>query len=290
MRKKTDTKPDIFDFFDYREYLQSMYEWRKRNESGFSHRSFAKEAGIVSPNYLHRVLKRERELSEEYGNKFAAALKLQGNDLLYFSTLVKFNQEQDSSKKEEFLRTLLALRYRRGVHHIHDKKLQFFSKWYYPVLRELVIIINFDNDYNLLARSCLPRITAQQAENGIAYLLKHGFLTRNQDGTFTRSDPVISSGDEVASTVLRNYHKQTLAQSAEALDSIDKEERDISSVTLSVSRTTYLAMKKEIQDFRKRLLAMAKEDQDPQMVCLAGFQLLPRSKISMQKQPGGTNT
>jgi uncharacterized protein (TIGR02147 family) len=289
MKKKTDLQPDIFTFFDYREYLQSIYEWRKRTESGFSHRSFAKEAGIVSPNYLHRVLKRERELSEEYGNKFAAALKLHGNDLLYFSTLVRFNQEQDSAKKEELLRTLLALRYRRGVHHIYDKKLQFFSKWYYPVLRELAIIIDFNDDYNILARNCLPKITAQQAENGIAYLVKQGFLTKNEDGTFTRSDPVISSGDEVASTVLRNYHKQTLSQSIDALDSIDREERDISSVTLSVSKTTYLAMKKEIQDFRKRLLAMAKEDQEPQMVCLAGFQLLPRSKISTQKQPGRTN-
>ncbi|MBN2037442.1 MAG: TIGR02147 family protein, partial [Chitinispirillaceae bacterium] len=72
---------------------------------------------------------------------------------------------------------------------------------------------------------------------------------------------------------------QTLGQSMEALDTVDLELRDISSVTLSVSRKTYAAIKKEIQDFRKRLLVMAQEDANPEVVCLAGFQLIPRSPM-----------
>jgi uncharacterized protein (TIGR02147 family) len=98
---------------------------------------------------------------------------------------------------------------------------------------------------------------------------------------------VISSGDEVRSTVLRNYHRQTLAQSIEALDKPDLENRDVSSLTLSVSRKTYFAIKKEIQEFRKRLLVMAREDAGPEMVCLAGFQLIPRSKISRGRGTAG---
>jgi uncharacterized protein (TIGR02147 family) len=160
-----------------------------------------------------------------------------------------------------------------------DKKLQFYSKWYYPVIRELAAILNFKNDYNLLARNCIPRITSQQAANAIAYLIKNGFLQKDADDNFIRTNPVISSGDEVKSTVLRGYHRQILLQSVAALDSIEQENRDISSLTLSVSRKTYFALKTEIQDFRKRLLAIAKEDANPEMVCLAGFQLIPRSKM-----------
>jgi uncharacterized protein (TIGR02147 family) len=282
MNEQNETKIDIYNYFDYREYLNAVYTIRKHNESGFSHRQFSLEAGITSPNYLFRVLKGDRTLNGDYIEKFCDALRLTSNEKIYFTTLVQFNNESESSAKERYLHSLLSIRYRRGIHRIDDKKLQFFSKWYYPVIRELAVIIDFKGDFNLLAKSCLPRITAQQCMNAVSYLLKNGFLEKNKNGTLRRSDPVISSGDEVKSVVLRNYHKQTLNQSIDALNSIAPEDRDISSVTLSVSRKTYFAMKKEIQDFRKRLLVMAKEDTNPEIVCLAGFQLFPRSNMDLK--------
>jgi uncharacterized protein (TIGR02147 family) len=270
---------NIHNYFDYREYLQAEYLLRKRRDKGFSHRLFSREAGISSPNYLLRVLKGERSLGNGYIGKFCKALGLTRGESQYFKTLVQFNTEKEINKKESLLRTLLSLRYRRGILRMDDKKLQFFGKWYYPVIRELAVILDCKSDFNLLARECVPRITAQQAENALSYLLKTGFLKQNADGAYVRTEPVISSGDEVRSTVLRNYHRQTLAQSMDALDTIDTENRDISSVTLSVSQKTYAVIKKEIQDFRKRLLALAREDANPEMVCLTGFQLIPRSKM-----------
>lgn len=279
---------DIYNYFDYREYLNAVYSGRKQREKDFSHRIFSREAGITSPNYLFRVLNGERALGNAYIDKFCKALHLTRGECRYFTTLVLFNTEQEIARKESLLRTLLSLRYRRGLHRLDDKKLKFFSKWYYPVIRELVTILPFYGDYNMIARNCLPRITARQATDAVTYLLKAGFLKKRADGSCIRTDPVISTGDEVTSTVLRNYHRQTLNHSIEALDSVERENRDISSLTLSVSKKTYAAMKKEIQDFRKRLLAMAKEDEHPEMVCLAGFQLFPRSKMKTKQQGGRT--
>ena len=257
---------DIYNYFDYRE----------QKIKGFSHRQFSREAGITSPNYLVRVLKGTRNLGSGYIAKFSRALRLNRSETRYFAELVRFNTESDIAKKENYLRDLLSLRCRRGIFRIDDKKLRFFSKWYYPVVRELAVILDFRDDFNLLARNCVPRITSLQAKNALGYLLKNGFLKKDARGGYIRTEPVISSGDEVRSTVLRNYHRQTLAQSMEALDKVDLETRDISSLTLSVSKRTFLTIKKEIQDFRKRL---PREDTSPEMVCLAGFQLIPRSKI-----------
>jgi uncharacterized protein (TIGR02147 family) len=282
--EKGSVKPvDIYNYFDYREYLRAEYLCRKQKIKGFSHRQFSCEAGITSPNYLLRVLKGTRNLGSGYIAKFSRALRLSRSETRYFAELVRFNTESDIVKKEKYLRDLLALRCRRGIFRIDDKKLRFFSKWYYPVIRELAVILDCRDDFNLLARNCVPRITSLQAKNAAGYLLKNGFLKKDAGGRYIRTEPVISSGDEVRSTVLRNYHRQTLAQSIEALDKVDLETRDISSLTLSVSRKTYFAIKKELQEFRKRLLGMAREDAGPEMVCLAGFQLIPRSKIHPDK-------
>jgi uncharacterized protein (TIGR02147 family) len=272
---------DIYSYFDYREYLQAVYSWRKQYDKKFSHRLFSREAGLSSPNYLFRVLKGERNLKGGYIAKFCKALRLTRCERRYFAALVRFNSEHETDKKEGLLQTLLSLRYRKVIYRIDDKKLRFFERWYYPVIRELAVILDWKNDFKVLARNCVPRITAEQAENAVAYLLKTEFLKQNSDGRYIRTEPIISSGDEVKSTVLRNYHRQTLSQCIEALDTVDLEDRDISSVTLSVSRKTFGIIKKEIQDFRKRLLSMAQEDTGPEMVCLAGFQLLPRSEIAV---------
>jgi len=45
----------------------------------------------------------------------------------------------------------------------------------------------------------------------------------------------------------------------------------------SVSESTFHKMKEEIRHFRKRIIALAQEDTNPQRVYQASFQLLPRS-------------
>jgi uncharacterized protein (TIGR02147 family) len=287
MKPRKNESVSIFNFFDYREYLNAVYNQKKNQQSGFSFRSFSRDAGITSPNYLLRVLKGARHLSLEYVPKFCKALRLSGDEAQFLEALVCFNNEKKIDHKEQYLRKLLTLRCRRGQHRIEDKKLQFFGKWYYPVVRELATVLDFMEDYNLLARSCLPRITAVQAKNAVAYLVKNGFIIKNAAGRYNYSEPVISSGDEVNSTLLRKYHRNNLFQCAQALDTIAKEERDISSLTMAVSRKTYYEMKKEIQDFRKRLLAMARADTNPEMVCLTGFQLIPRSEVSAGEVSSG---
>jgi len=271
---------DIFNYFDYREYLREVYAFRKKNLHGFSHRSFARDAGIVSPNYLLRVMRGERNLADDYVPRFIAALKLKADEARYFEALIAFNNEKSAHAKEAALQKLLTLRYSRGEYRLLDKKLQFYEHWYYPVIRELAVILDFKEDYNLLARNCVPRITAVQAENAVVFLVKNGFIKKENTGRYSFVDPAISTGAEVNSIVLRKYHRATIGHFADALDAIPLENRDISSLTMSVSHKTYVAMKKEIQDFRKRLAAMVHEDHRPEMVCLAGFQLIPRSEVN----------
>jgi uncharacterized protein (TIGR02147 family) len=276
---KMPSRIDVFKYLDYRDYLLEMYDTLKKSQKGFSYRSFAKQASIPSPNYLFRVLKGTRNLTENYCPNICDALFLKPDEAKYFEALVNFNNEKNPEKKEESLRRLLMLRHSRGEFRLQDKKLKFFAKWYYPIIRELVIVLDFMGDFNLLARSCVPRITAVQAENAVKYLLANGFVKKDEHGKYIQSEPVITTGAEVNSIFLRKYHRSTLQQCADALDSVKLRERDISSLTLSVSRKTFQDIKTEIQEFRKRLLTLAKQDANPELVCFAGFQLIPRSEI-----------
>jgi uncharacterized protein (TIGR02147 family) len=270
---------DIFKYFDYMEYLNDFYSDMKSQVYGFSHRSFLKKAGISSPNYLVRILKGQRKLSPKFITNFSRAINHSEKEAEYFRLLVVFKNEKSPEEKEKYLRGMLTARYSREELRVNDQKLKFFKKWYYPVIRELVTIVDFNGDFNLLASRVVPRITTVQARNAVHFLEKTGFIKRVSHGRYRQTDSVITTGPEVHSTIMADYHKKTILQSARAIDDIQSEERDISSLTLSVSRETYREIKKEIQDFRKRLLSLARNDNNPELVCFAGFQLLPKSKV-----------
>jgi uncharacterized protein (TIGR02147 family) len=275
----------VYNYFEYRTYLRDVYTYLKNTCYGFSYRSFAANAGIKNPNYLHRVIKGEHNLKGENIRKISRVLKLDPQEHDYFTTLIHFNNIKDPQEKETYLKKLLTLRHMRGIHKIEDKKLKFFVKWYYPVIRELVVFVDFKDDFNILARNCIPRISAVQAKGAVIYLLENGFIKKNSDGTYSQVHQTISTDDEVNSTILRKYHKKTLEICADALDTIKPDKRNISSYTMHVSEKTYRAMKKEMQDFGKRLLAMAREDTDtPEIACFAGLQLLPRSELNRKEE------
>jgi uncharacterized protein (TIGR02147 family) len=273
------SQPNILDYFDYREYLSDVFTMLKKQRRAFSYRSFSRELGISSHNFLPRILKRERNLSDEFLPHLSAYLKLLPRETRYFETLVAFNNEKKPPLKEKFLKQLLTLRVIQEEHKIEDQKLHFFEKWYYPVIRELVSICDFKENYAFLARHCIPRITATQAKGAVEYLVDNRFIKKDDTGRYRAIDQVIATEPEVNSAIIPKYHKITLHQCADAVDTVRKENRNFSSSTLLVSLELYNEIKEEIFHFRKKLLGMAKECANPEMVCFAGFQLLPRSEI-----------
>jgi uncharacterized protein (TIGR02147 family) len=269
----------IFNYFDYRDYLRDIYDYLKGRRYGYSYRAFSHEAGISSHNFLPRIIRRERNLSEEFIPVLTRYLKLSEKENKYFETLVSFNNSKKPSIKEKYLKQLLALRVVNEEYRIEDKKLRFFEKWYYPVIRELVAVCDFKEDYNMLARHCSPRITPVQAKGAVAFLVKNGFIKKGSDGRYSVTEAIIATEPEVDSAIIPKYHRITIQQCADAVDTLKKEDRNFSSSTLRVSKEVYDEIKKEIYHFRKRLLSMAKECTNPEMVCFTGFQLLPRSEV-----------
>jgi uncharacterized protein (TIGR02147 family) len=66
----------------------------------------------------------------------------------------------------------------------------------------------------------------------------------------------------------------------ESIDLVPPQERDISSLTLCLSRGGLTAFKERIQRFRRELLELSAMEADPQQVVQINFQLFPLSRVS----------
>lgn len=269
---------NIFNYFDYREYLDDCFKKIKSKNPGFSFRALSKDLCIQSHNFLPRILRRERNLTKEFIPLLTVYLRLGAKQVKYFEALVTLNDAKKTSVKEKHLKRLFALRIAHEEYKTQDEKLCFFDKWYYPVIRDLVTICDFQEDYALLARSCIPNISPAQAKKAVTFLLYNGFIRRETAGRYGAIEAEIAASPEVDAAIIPKYHKATLLQCVDAIDTIKKEDRNFSSTTLLVSKELYEDFKKEMHHFRKRIVSMTKECKSPEMVCYTGFQLLPRSK------------
>jgi uncharacterized protein (TIGR02147 family) len=267
--------PDIFEFLDYREYLRACYTALKEHRRSFSYRAFAQKAGMSSPNFLKRVIDGQRNLGPKSIDKVAAALDLSTRETEFFRDLVGFTQAKTGAEKNEFFAKLGKDRKHRRVRKLERDSFTYLSHWYYPAIRELASCDGFIEDPQWIASHVQPPITTAQARKAVEVLLKLGFLVRGEDGTLGQGEALLSTGPEVRSLAIRNFHRQMIERATDALETIPLEEREISGTTVALSEDGFRLFKERIHALRAELLELSAEQKGPKRVIQFNFQAFP---------------
>ena len=274
----------IYEYDNYRAYLGDLYKLYKETKPHFSYRYFSQKAGFRSPNFLKLVIEGKRNLSPESVEKFAHALKLGKKEAEFFRVLVHLNQARTVGQKKIYAEQLMQFRPFRYIHPLRQDQYRYYADWYNIAIRELTTLPEFSEDPAWIARRLVPPISPQQAQKALDLLLQLGLLERDESGRLVQADAFISTGDEVTSTSVGNYHRKLIQMGAEALDRFPGPDRDISSVTMTLSEKNYREVKMLIQRFRKELLAIADQDESPEGVYQVNFQLFPLAKGAGKEQ------
>ncbi|MCR5378515.1 MAG: TIGR02147 family protein [Fibrobacter sp.] len=271
------SKINVFMYFDYVEYLDAVIK-EFLAVPGSSMRSLQETLGMKGSAFFSRILDRSRPLSFANAKTLAASLEMGDTEAEYFLLLVKFGNEKDVDKRDALLKQLIAIRGKNAEYALEDSRLNFFGKWYIPVIRDLLPLLPANTSAKKIGRMMVPALKESQVQNAIDYLLKNGFILKEGDGRYTVAEPIVATPPRVRSAVLRKYHKKNLEINEEVYDLLGGDDRSITSVTCSLSKESFEKIRKEIADMRERILAIAREDTNPTMVCHAGFQLVPRAR------------
>lgn len=267
---------NVFMYFDYREYIRDVLETLQKD--GLSLRAIQESAGLSGSAFFTRILDGSRPLSTANAKTLVTAWGMGEDEAEYFMDMVKFGNERDVVRREGHLKKLLAVRSRNREYALQDSTLKFFSKWYYPVLRDLLPLVPAGTSAERIGRMFTPALRAPQVQSGIDYLVEAGFIAIGEDGKYAVTSPIVSTPPRVRSTILRKYHLKNLEINAEVYDSFTSDDRSITSVTCSLSKEGFEKVREEIAALREKILAIAREDKSPDRVCHVGFQLVPRAK------------
>jgi uncharacterized protein (TIGR02147 family) len=246
-------------YTDYRLFLRDFYNWKKASSRHYSYRLFSIKAGLNSPSIYREVVAGKRNLTIQTISAFVKGLGFNERDGRFFENLVLFNQAKSEEAKKKYLAILRGLRYRKPQKQIPVHLFEYYEKWYNPVVRELAVVVDWKEDYQKLSRCVNPPIKASEARESIVLLLNLGFLKKNSDGTYEQTSPDITTGPEVNSLAIRALNREYARLGMESIDRFPPSMRDVSSVIMAVPRERLADFKREIVDFRKKIITMASE-------------------------------
>jgi uncharacterized protein (TIGR02147 family) len=272
--------PSVFNYLNYREFLDDYYKEQKSGFPYFSFKYFANKAGFASKSFLYSVIEGKKNLTEESTAMIQKVLKLSDRAFSYFCTLIAFNQAKTLEQKNMYFEQLMQYNRRSNATLILRQQYQFYSKWYYNTVRELLSFYDFRDDFALLGKMLKPQISAGQARAAIELLKKLGLIVK-QDGRYVPAEKAITTGDEIRSLAVQNFHVQNLIIAAESLDTTPSQQRDISCVVGAISQKSFETIKQEIQQFRAKIAEIIDKDTEPERIYNITFLLFPTS----QKKP-----
>jgi uncharacterized protein (TIGR02147 family) len=280
-----DWKPNIFEYVDYREYLRDYYDAGKANVSQFSYRYLARLAGFSSPNFFKLVMDGDRNLSNDSINKFAKALKLDRDEKRFFADLVAFDQAETVEERNEAFERVAASRRFRRARRLDSSMFEYLSRWYHPAIRELAALDDFRRDPEWIAQKLSPEVSVEQIEASLELLFDMGLLVEEEDGSISRGEPSLTTGHEVRSLAIGNYHRQMLERAANSIVNVPRELRDISALTVCIDSEKVPEVKERIHAFRESLLDFCDRDANPEAVFQINFQLFPLTEVPGEENP-----
>ena len=138
---------------------------------------------------------------------------------------------------------------------------------------------DFKEDPTWIAGQLLPAIRPEQAQDALDLLLELALVERDEEGKLTRGAPSITTGHEVRSLAVANYHRQMLHRAADSIALVKSEMRDISALTVCIREQTVAELKERIHGFREHLIDRCDRDEDANSVYQVNIQLFPLTQI-----------
>ncbi len=271
----------IYGYTDYRAFLRDAYTEAKQRLPAFSYRYVAQKAGFRSPNFLKLVIEGQRNLTSDSVSRFAKVFALKRKERRFFEILVHFNQTTNPEEQRHYYEQLLEFPEFCQAQTLAQEQYEYLSHWYYPVIQELTLLPDFDEEPGWIVRRLGRKVSEVQVRKALECLCRLRLLQRNADGILQPSQAHLTTGDTPRAATALQYHQQMMDLAKAALQSQPAQQREYGALTISVTAAQLKLLKNAIRDFRRVVLNLAtpNTNEPPQAVYQLNIQLFGHTDI-----------
>lgn len=234
----------------------------------------------MSPGRLSEVMNGRRSLTRQTAEKIADRLDYDPKRRESFLRIVDRTNEVRSSSSATNpapLKGIQPPKYDQiGIDSFH-----VVADWYHFAILSLMELRDFDPSPKWISHRL--GITITQCEQAIERLKRTGLIEVKSSGRLHSTGRNIETPTDFASSALKRSHRQTLEQAIQSLYDVPVEDRDITSMTMAISRKRLPEAKKLIREFRKKLAAFLEEGKADEVYNL-NVQLVPVTVLKGSKK------
>lgn len=264
----------IFEFFNYRDYLRHIYEFKKEKKASFSYRVFSRILGMKSSNYVKNIIDGKRNMPPETAADVARALELSKQETRYFCALVNWNDAQDYYSKEAFWQEVLKMCSKEQTHLLNHSNLRVITHWYTVALMEMVRLPDFKYDTEWIQKRFRGMLTSSEIEQAIDVLKVLGLIVVKGNGLKVTNERLFSGNEQLPAELVKRYHCQILDAATRAIH-CDSALREFQTTTFGVKRSSVEKLKNKIREIQRALVAENKEATEPEEIYQLSIQLFP---------------
>lgn len=236
------------ELLNYRTYLRDTLNDKIQSNPKYSLRAFARDLK-VSPSVLSELINGKHSLSEKVAIRIATQLELSPSEKQLFCDQVISQSSQSKQKRAQASARVKSIQEMFQKNSVQVDTFKIISDWYHFAILELTYLKNFKSDAEWISKKL--GITKLEASAAIERLLRLELLELKNKKLIATEDYTMTS-DGIPSEALRKFQKQLIEKALTALATQSINNRDITSLIVSVDKSRLPEAKKDIKEFRQR--------------------------------------
>lgn len=240
----------IFDAVSVNDFLRRELDRRLGTNPRYSMRAFARQLGM-SPGELSEVLREKRPISSRACQKVARALDLSPAEFKHLLVLATTTGHSNTRAGDPLpLKSALAT---AQIYRLNEDRFRLVSDWWCLAILNLLDL----DEIKWTGPDIAERfgISILQAQSAMERLERLQLVKKLYGDRAVPTNDFVEHLSDVSSEAIRRYHRSLLEKAIEALDTHDREQRDITGIGFAIDRRELKAIAHEISEFQDQLIA-----------------------------------
>lgn len=277
-------------YLDYHKYFKDIYAKLKSEMGGYTYVTFTSDLGLGECNTMLLIIQGKRLLTTKVARTIASSMNLKGVERRYLMRLAEMESLTDEKARDKAFSSLLELKAELVTSEGDKNKLEFFSNWYNVAIFELLSYEDASDDPEWISKVLVPSVVVTKVKKSLDLLQNLNYLAFDEDKKrLVPTTTSIDTGDEVSGLAVLSYHKQMIKLAKDSILRVRRNERYISSVTVSVSAKKFDSIKDKINKLQDEIIKLSEESEEKEDVIQVNFQMFPLAKPERSTQRGSNN-
>lgn len=221
------------------------------------------------------ILDEKRRISVKASQKIAKALGLKTQESKFFELLVSYNRSSDSKEKEDLYRGLIRFKKFVKIQKADVDYFLYYSHWWNIVIREALSTHWGQKNLNEIQE--LLQLSEKDLSESLQLLSDIGLIEKSKEN-FKIKEISIQTPKQMQNLSVRSFHQAMLDKSKLALEKLPVEERDISAVTIALTKEQFEEIRNRISQFRREINSGYSGEKNAEQVYQINFQIFPLIK------------